>query len=522
GVLILSKPEHKIIGDSKRESNTPGHFAAAVYEVNNTRTIVIGYYGISANDDRSSARLVDEMSTMIQELQHLYQTRHVILAGDFNAVLVNEDANSHHNRKPQTTRKLLTLMEDYLLQDAGTVAQRTGHTWFRKNNQGQSSRIDMIMTNIQMQNLNYDTKLTIFDHAFLTASFGQLRAKTKPAMKDYILSTDEYIIKAQDITTRILTEKGVPRQRPDGEEERHNTQEGPLDENITFNIPEQGQTALHVFTSLIHGLQQLHTDIYKRKTKENASKLKDTSQRLFELKKELKKERQEERKTEIHEEITNIQRNISNEIEAKDKASQTRITNFYRTGIGRLTPETFYCIKEPNISRNIHKLEHEGRTITDQNEIVEVMQKWYEQTAERLLPQTTTLPDFLQAQRLQLPQLTEQEQDIMQQEFTMDEVKEAIKEAKEVSAPGPTGQTIGFYKLIFMNIPHTMTEALNQLVFNQELAREQEFEWIQERKVVYIPKKPQPKTPSDYRPLSMLEVLYKIPSRILARRLSCA
>ncbi len=36
----------------------------------------------------------------------------------------------------------------------------------------------------------------------------------------------------------------------------------------------------------------------------------------------------------------------------------------------------------------------------------------------------------------------------------------------------------------------------------------------------YIPKKPNPTTPSDYRPLSMLEVLYKIPSRILARILN--
>jgi hypothetical protein len=48
------------------------------------------------------------------------------------------------------------------------------------------------------------------------------------------------------------------------------------------------------------------------------------------------------------------------------------------------------------------------------------------------------------------------------------------------------------------------------------------FQWIKERKVKYIPKKPLPTTPGDYRPLSMLEVLYKISSRVLARRLSTA
>ncbi len=60
------------------------------------------------------------------------------------------------------------------------------------------------------------------------------------------------------------------------------------------------------------------------------------------------------------------------------------------------------------------------------------------------------------------------------------------------------------------------------LVFNNELASHSSFQWIKERKVIYIPKKPSPSLPGDYRPLSMLEVLYKIPPRILAKRLSMA
>jgi hypothetical protein len=66
-----------------------------------------------------------------------------------------------------------------------------------------------------------------------------------------------------------------------------------------------------------------------------------------------------------------------------------------------------------------------------------------------------------------------------------------------------------------------MTSALNQLVFVPELLNDQDFHWIRHRKVVYIPKIP-PKlaSPGDYRPLSKLEVLYKIPSRILSARLS--
>jgi exonuclease III len=72
-----------------------------LYEVNRSRTIVIGVYGISENNDRSSADLIQEVSNIARELKHLYNTQHVIVAGDFNAVLSPEDSNDHHIRKQE-------------------------------------------------------------------------------------------------------------------------------------------------------------------------------------------------------------------------------------------------------------------------------------------------------------------------------------------------------------------------------------------------------------------------------------
>jgi hypothetical protein len=51
------------------------------------------------------------------------------------------------------------------------------------------------------------------------------------------------------------------------------------------------------------------------------------------------------------------------------------------------------------------------------------------------------------------------------------------------------------YKLLFQEIPEIFTAAMNQLVFNHELAPHTQFQWIKERKVIYIPKKPRPVTP---------------------------
>jgi hypothetical protein len=62
------------------------------------------------------------------------------------------------------------------------------------------------------------------------------------------------------------------------------------------------------------------------------------------------------------------------------------------------------------------------------------MQKWYEHTAERVVPQMETLASFISRQGLNLPQLDEDQRVMLEEEFTPQEVKAAISEANEVSA----------------------------------------------------------------------------------------
>ena len=413
-------------------------------------------------------------------------------------------------------------MENHQLIDTATAANDTVHTWYRKGNQ-QSSRLDMILTSIPMDNLRFKATLTIFDHANVSATFGQLPSRTTPIMKDFILGTDEYLIRSEDTIQAFLDRFGTHRQQAD---QHDNQQEPPhpaaskRDENIDVSNPTEGRTALHVFNNLIHELQSIHNDISKRRNEQQRLKVRLTSSRLFQLRNQLKRTRNPEGLAEIHQELNDLQRTLANDLEVKEQAAQMRISNFTRTNRGKMVPETFYCIKERNISKKIHKLEHEGRTITNQEEIIQIMQQWYEQTASRSLPQTMNLPEFLLAQNIILPQISEEHKEMLQEEFTMEEVLEAINDANSVSAPGPTGQNITFYRLLFLEIPNIMTQALNELVYMPELGDLPRFRWIRHRKVVYIPKKPSPTTPSDYRPLSMLEVLYKIPSRILAGRLT--
>ncbi len=100
------------------------------------------------------------------------------------------------------------------------------------------------------------------------------------------------------------------------------------DQGYTFNQPERGITALHTLNTLIQKLQQEHNRIAKERSKAEGRKLQEASRTLFELKKQLKKERREEEQQALADQISTYQRELSNDIEAKDLASQLRI-NIY-------------------------------------------------------------------------------------------------------------------------------------------------------------------------------------------------
>ncbi len=110
------------------------------------------------------------------------------------------------------------------------------------------------------------------------------------------------------------------------------------------------------------------------------------------------------------------------ETEAREKAAQMRISNFYRSGTGKMNPENFYCIKEKHASREISSLEVNGAVITDLEEIVWVMQEWYETTAQHTTQQTTPLQQFMEEHNVVLPQITEDQKEMLSEEFSQEEI----------------------------------------------------------------------------------------------------
>ena len=367
-----------------------------------------------------------------------------------------------------------------------------------------------------------NTIFTIFDHVYLQATFGAELMKKKSPMKDYILGSEEYIISAEDHIKRIIRQYGItkPECHEEAEQQIRDDTAASIESQLLFNHDSNGINSLLVLNIIIRRLEDLHNKILKASKMHSAQRLQNTSKTIFRLKTELKETREQPVKEQLVAEIEQLQKELLNDIEAKEQASHTRIKNFYLSGNGTMAPQSFYIVKEKQGNRTIRSLEVNDEEITEPSEIIRVMQDWYEKTAQEETAQTTTLREFLIQHGIQLPQLSDNQAEELEQEFSQHEVKDALSEAEETSAPGPSGHSITFYKLLFLETPKLFTEALNQLVFVPGISNMKGVEWIHNRKIIYIPKKSKPVTPSDYRPLSLLEVLYKIPSRILSKRIT--
>lgn len=100
--------------------------------------------------------------------------------------------------------------------------------------------------------------------------------------------------------------------------------------------------------------------------------------------------------------------------------------------------------------------------------------------------------------------------------FTREEIAAVIKEMPPEKAPGPDGFIGMFYKRCWTIIKEDLTQA----IFSFYLHRTAKLNLVNEANIVLLPKKQVAATISDYRPISLINNVAKIITKILANRLA--
>lgn len=121
--------------------------------------------------------------------------------------------------------------------------------------------------------------------------------------------------------------------------------------------------------------------------------------------------------------------------------------------------------------------------------------------------------DYLE--RAKLPKILEDIKDILNKDKTLEEVYTANEETKTGKSPGPDGLTAKLYKLIKEEVGPQLQEIMNLIMIKREMPSSWNLAVI-----TLIPKEnAAPMSIKNYRPISLLNLDYKVFAKTLANRL---
>ena len=160
----------------------------------------------------------------------------------------------------------------------------------------------------------------------------------------------------------------------------------------------------------------------------------------------------------------------------------------------------------------IYRLEQEEGTIEGKDELEKYITKYYKNLFGKPERNNITLEE---TRKEDITQVLEEENRSLVEEFTEKEVRDAIFQMKHNKAPGPYGFPVEFYQ-VFWNLIKDDLMALFRDFHNGDL----DLFSLNFGVIILIPKLQEVKRIQQYRPIYMLNVSFKIFTKVLANRLT--
>uniref|UniRef100_A0A670JD11 Reverse transcriptase domain-containing protein n=1 Tax=Podarcis muralis TaxID=64176 RepID=A0A670JD11_PODMU len=169
-------------------------------------------------------------------------------------------------------------------------------------------------------------------------------------------------------------------------------------------------------------------------------------------------------------------------------------------------------LKKRQKMNTVTNLEVEGRNIQKPEEIRKCFQRYFKKLYTQGPQEETEIDQFLKINGL--PKLSQERRTSLNDKITQQEIEGAIQNMQIGKSPGPDGLTSKYYKTLKDFLIQPLMEVCNQI-----LEGEKAPESWKEAFITLIPKVETEKTQlRNYRPISLLNVDYKIFADILANR----
>ena len=408
--------------------------------------------------------------------------RNIILAGDFNATLDPLDSSKDDKFRESKNEEFQYVVETNRLYDTYRRLYPLGRdTTYTAHNQTKT-RLDRVLAteNIQTSRVQHITSTLAFtDHKAVHTTFGNPTKTPYRKKQSAFWKFNNSLLENKTYTDRIS----------------HTINEHIADITDDTDLIEWWELlkktiknmTIHIATNIQRQNRELEK-VYRDYLADNDNG------------------KEEQHIQGIKDKLNQIQQN-------KYTGNLIRCTHKLRTNtIG--TPTDTIKSLEANIqkNRNITEIENnKGEIVTDEKGIREAFEGYYTD----LYKYEHTDEDIEDKYAKHAKRLTDEQKETLDSEITVFDIQSTIQKLNQGKSPGPDGLTAEFYKFFSKLLVDPLKKLFDYLYEHQTLTPSQTLAYI-----TIIPKTKQKSTRlKDFRPLSLLNVDYKIITKTLADKI---
>ena len=436
-------------------------------------------------------------NTMIQKVP---TDSYILLGGDFNTVLnwdkdrKSSSVTTPSNKYHQIIRTLTEIKTYFDIQDIWRIKNPLAvrYTWRRTNPSRASSRLDFWLSSSSL--FDYVESCDIIpsvksDHSAVTLQFNSYETNSRGRgywkLNTSYLNEEPYILGVQNLKASCL------------EEYRNVTDERIIWELLKYKIREY---------SIKYG---------KKKAKNVSREEENLEKTLKDL--EVQKDATEDAAvlTDIDNQIVQVRGRLQEIIDYKTEGLMLRSqTRWYEKG--EKSNNYFLRLESRNkIKKNINKLQKtDGTMTTEPNEIIKLQADFYRELyTSKLGANQHDIKQYLAD--LNMPKLNEEEQNACEGLISEDECHKVLKTFQNNKSPGNDGIPVEFYKKFWSIFGTLLVNSFNKSLQEGELSTSQK------QAVISVIDKNKDRTLlKNWRPISLLNVDYKIASKTIAKRIT--
>ena len=493
-ILLSNNFEYKVI---KTEKDTEGNLLVMDLAIEDTKFRIINVYGPNMDD-------VDFYHNVKYKI-HENEQDHLLLFGDLNLTLnPNLDSHNYSNlNNPRARSSMINIIEEYGLIDLYRYLNpnKTRYTWRRRNPLKQA-RLDYILmsdTTVDFVDVMDIKPSYKSDHSSLYLRLNLTKFNNGKGIWKFntrYLSDPEYLLKINDAIRDEYIKYAVPVY------------------NVTYiTVDAFPEIALTINSEkfLEAMLLRLRGETIKYASKAKRKECNKENLLISEI------EVLESNPVDIQSPVLEMKKTELEEIRSERLKGQW-VRSRTQWNIEGEKPTKYFCSLETKnyLSKTIKRLKQSnGSFLTNQKEILDSIAHYY-QTLFKSKDQNLSeycLSDMLG--QYSINKLDINEASTLEGALTEIELGKALKNMKHNKTPGIDGFPSEFYKVFWKRLKFCVLNALND-----SLARGRLPLSLRQCVITCLPKKGKDRDMiKNWRPLSMLSVLYKLASAAIANRL---